>query len=59
MIALADVLTKTAMRCQRIRNDVIDYMKGHAKESIPQRVRAETRPPIRTHFSPSIDQGAT
>lgn len=59
MVAMADVLTKIAMPCQRIRKDVIDHMKGHAKESIPQRVRAETRPLIRSHLSPSVDQGAT
>jgi putative spermidine/putrescine transport system substrate-binding protein len=30
-----DVLTKTAIPRERIRKDVIDYIKGHAKELIP------------------------
>jgi putative spermidine/putrescine transport system substrate-binding protein len=30
-----DVLTKTALPRERIRKDMIDYIKGHAKELIP------------------------
>jgi putative spermidine/putrescine transport system substrate-binding protein len=30
-----DVLTKTAIPRERIRKDIIDYIKGHAKELIP------------------------
>jgi hypothetical protein len=30
-----DVLTKTAIPRDRIRKDMIDYIKGHAKELIP------------------------
>jgi putative spermidine/putrescine transport system substrate-binding protein len=30
-----DVLTKTAIPRERVRKDVIDYIKGHAKELIP------------------------
>jgi len=59
MVAMVDVLTETTMPCQRFRKDVNDYTKGHGKESIPQRVRAEARPPVRSHLSPSVDQGAT
>jgi putative spermidine/putrescine transport system substrate-binding protein len=35
IIPKLDVLTKTAIPRDRIRKDVIDYIKGHAKELIP------------------------
>ncbi|MFI5340397.1 MAG: hypothetical protein ACHQ7N_11240 [Candidatus Methylomirabilales bacterium] len=35
IIPKLDVLTKTAIPRERIRKDVIDYIKGHAKELIP------------------------
>jgi len=35
IIPKLDVLTRTAIPRERIRKDVIDYIKGHAKELIP------------------------
>jgi len=35
MVPKLDVLTKTAIPRDRVRKDVIDYIKGHAKELIP------------------------
>lgn len=35
IIPKLDVLTKTAIPRERIRKDMIDYIKGHAKELIP------------------------
>lgn len=35
MIPKLDVLTKTAIPRERIRKDMIDYIKGHAKELLP------------------------
>ena len=35
MIPKLDVLTKTAIPREQIRKDMIDYIKGHAKELIP------------------------
>jgi putative spermidine/putrescine transport system substrate-binding protein len=35
MVPKLDVLTKTAIPRERIRKDVIDYIKGHAKELLP------------------------
>ena len=35
MVPKLDVLTKTAIPRERIRKDIIDYIKGHAKELLP------------------------
>ena len=35
MVPKLDVLTKTAIPRERVRKDMIDYIKGHAKELIP------------------------
>jgi hypothetical protein len=35
MVPKLDVLAKTAIPRERIRKDVIDYIKGHAKELLP------------------------
>jgi hypothetical protein len=35
MVPKLDVLTKTAIPRNRIRKDMIDYIKGHAKELLP------------------------
>jgi len=35
MVPKLDVLTKTAIPRNRIRKDMIDYIKGHAKDLLP------------------------
>jgi hypothetical protein len=35
MVPKLDVLTKTAIPREQIRKDMIDYIKGHAKELTP------------------------